>query len=58
MDWRRTSFLWCCCTEELAGQEVVVNGRVNRRRDLGGMIFVDLRGPASGWYRSFLTPIC
>ncbi|NLM39529.1 MAG: aspartate--tRNA ligase [Firmicutes bacterium] len=42
MDWRRTHFCGAV-TEELAGQEVVVNGWVNRRRDLGGMIFVDLR---------------
>lgn len=42
MEWRRTHFCGVV-TEELAGQEVVVNGWVNRRRDLGGMIFVDLR---------------
>lgn len=30
-------------TEEYIGQEVVVKGWVNRRRDLGGLIFVHLR---------------
>lgn len=30
-------------SEELAGQEVTVKGWVQKRRDLGGMIFVDLR---------------
>jgi len=29
--------------EEHAGQEVVLEGWVNRRRDLGGLIFIDLR---------------
>ncbi|HHT73101.1 MAG TPA: aspartate--tRNA ligase [Firmicutes bacterium] len=42
MEWRRTHFCGVV-TEELAGQEVTLNGWVNRRRDLGGMIFVDLR---------------
>ncbi|QII82970.1 aspartate--tRNA ligase [Jeotgalibaca arthritidis] len=30
-------------TEEYVGQEVVVKGWVNRRRDLGGLIFIHLR---------------
>ncbi|MGI6148845.1 MAG: aspartate--tRNA ligase [Firmicutes bacterium] len=42
MEWRRTHFCGTV-TEELAGQKVILNGWVNRRRDLGGMIFVDLR---------------
>lgn len=42
MEWRRTHFCGVV-TEELAGQEVILNGWVNKRRDLGGMIFVDLR---------------
>lgn len=42
MAWRRTHFCGSV-TEALAGQEVTLNGWVNRRRDLGGMIFVDLR---------------
>ena len=29
--------------KEHIGQEIVVNGWVHRRRDLGGLIFVDLR---------------
>ncbi|AZP05461.1 aspartate--tRNA ligase [Jeotgalibaca ciconiae] len=30
-------------TEEFVGQEVIVKGWVNRRRDLGGLIFIHLR---------------
>jgi len=32
-----------CVTEEFLNQEVVVKGWVNKRRDLGGLIFIDLR---------------
>jgi len=37
VDWKRTHY---CGTinEELAGRDVTLNGWVNRRRDLGGMI--------------------
>lgn len=40
--WKRTHF----CTEldkSFVGQEVTVNGWLNKRRDLGGLIFIDLR---------------
>jgi len=30
-------------TKEMIGQEVTLNGWVNKRRDLGGVIFIDLR---------------
>jgi aspartyl-tRNA synthetase len=30
-------------TEELIGQEISIAGWVNRRRDHGGVIFIDLR---------------
>lgn len=39
-----TEKLYCGeVTEELVDQEVTINGWVHKRRDLGGMIFVDLR---------------
>ncbi len=42
MIWQRTHY--CSeVTKELAGQTVTLNGWVNRRRDLGGLIFIDLR---------------
>ncbi|KPC74638.1 hypothetical protein ADL26_09330 [Thermoactinomyces vulgaris] len=31
------------CTKELVGQRVTLNGWVHKRRDLGGLIFLDLR---------------
>ncbi|MBA4601340.1 aspartate--tRNA ligase [Thermoactinomyces mirandus] len=31
------------CTKELAGKTIILNGWVQKRRDLGGLIFVDLR---------------
>jgi aspartyl-tRNA synthetase len=31
------------CTKELAGKTIVLNGWVQKRRDLGGLIFIDLR---------------
>lgn len=42
MNWKRTHY---CGTvnKELVGQAVTLNGWVNRRRDLGGLIFIDLR---------------
>lgn len=42
MNWKRTHY---CRTvnKELVGQAVTLNGWVNRRRDLGGLIFIDLR---------------
>ena len=42
MSWKRT---YHCGTisKELVGQTVTLNGWVNRRRDLGGLIFIDLR---------------
>ena len=38
----RTSFCGGVCRQDI-GKEVVLNGWVQRRRDLGGLIFVDLR---------------
>lgn len=54
VDWKRTHY---CGTinEELAGRDVTLNGWVNRRRDLGGMIFVDLRD-RSGLVQVVLNP--
>lgn len=39
--WQRTHF---CGTvnEQLEGKEIIVNGWIRRRRDLGGIIFIDL----------------
>ncbi|MGA8942137.1 MAG: aspartate--tRNA ligase [Thermoactinomyces sp.] len=31
------------CTKELAGKTIILNGWVQKRRDLGGLIFIDLR---------------
>ncbi len=31
------------CTKELTGKMIVLNGWVQKRRDLGGLIFIDLR---------------
>ncbi|MBA4492981.1 aspartate--tRNA ligase [Paenactinomyces guangxiensis] len=31
------------CTKEIVGQKVTLNGWVQKRRDLGGLIFIDLR---------------
>lgn len=42
MSWKRTHN----CAQlklDLVGQQVTLNGWVNRRRDLGGLIFIDLR---------------
>ena len=33
-------------TKEMVGEEVTLNGWVQKRRDLGGMIFIDLRDQA------------
>lgn len=42
MTWKRTHH--CCeLTTENTGEEVVLNGWVDNRRDLGGVIFIDLR---------------
>lgn len=40
-DWQRTHV--CSQLPELVGREVILNGWVQRRRDHGGLIFVDLR---------------
>lgn len=41
VDWQRTHV--CSQLPELVGREVILNGWVQRRRDHGGLIFVDLR---------------
>ena len=41
-DWRR-SHSCGCLTEKNVGEEVLLMGWVQRRRDHGGVIFVDLR---------------
>jgi aspartyl-tRNA synthetase len=41
--------------EEHIGQEVIVNGWIHRRRDLGGLIFIDLRD-VSGIIQIVLNP--
>ena len=42
MSWKRTHHC-SAVNKDLAGQTVTLNGWVNRRRDLGGLIFIDLR---------------
>ena len=54
MIWQRTHY--CSeVTKELAGQTVTLNGWVNRRRDLGGLIFIDLRD-RSGLVQTVCSP--
>lgn len=53
-DWKRTHHCGQL-TRELLNQEVVLNGWVNRRRDLGQVIFIDLRD-RSGLVQIVLDP--
>ena len=52
---KRRSHSCGCITKELAGQEVVLCGWVARRRDHGGLIFIDLRD-RSGIVQIVLSP--
>ncbi len=42
MNWKRTHYN-SSVDQKLVGETITLNGWVNRRRDLGGLIFIDLR---------------
>ncbi|GAA4705515.1 aspartate--tRNA ligase [Brevibacillus fulvus] len=43
MEWKQRTIYCGQVSKELVGQEVTLNGWVQKRRDLGGVIFIDLR---------------